>query len=528
MARFLPAALLVAGLVPACAASDDAGTVVGGDAAVDAGRTVDARQVVDRGTTTDTSGAMDGSGTRVDAGSDAGTSDVARAADAGTPADGAASADGCGPRELCNDGIDNNCDGRVDETCPCIPGTVQGCFAGPPGRRGAGSCVDGHQTCLGTGEFGMWSDCTGGLGPSPEVCDGADNDCNGVVDDGLSCTPAGTCPAAGDPRVPPGRPFIAYHLDGSTFFPGAATAWRWRVVGGPCDQLLYATRTRVSYTLGGASSDPRESTGAALDFRPTLSGDYTVTLTVTPASGPVFTCTFVIAVRAPGVRFELCWDHTGAAPAGGDIDLWVHDPRGTADWGLTSGFDPDQTCGPYNCFNRNPQPLASESRQDWGYADSTGSACRAPDSGGVCHNPRIDVDNNGRTSGTNSDSDPENINVDDPRDGDRFRVAAYYWRGTVAQQPMLNIYCGGALRATLGGAMVGGALYGSAPVPGFASGLGAFDRTASFWRIADVRVHEPADTCDVVPLVPSGATSGACVDTSTDRSFDGPCHLRAP
>jgi Putative metal-binding motif len=443
--------------------------------------------------------------------------------------------DGCAAREMCNDGLDNNCDGRVDELCPCIPGTVQRCSLAPPGRRAVGTCSDGNQTCVGTGEFGTWSPCAGAISPSAEVCDGADNDCDGCADNGLCCRPPGTCPSAGDPRVPTGRPFTAYSLSGATFFPGAARAWRWRVVGGPCDQLVYATRSRVSYRLMGAGADPRVTNTENLTFTPTLSGDYTVTLTVTAADGSTFECTFVVSVRAPGLRVELCWDRTGNPRAtdstmGADIDLWLQGPRVTGTWGFPPGFEPDHTCGPYNCFNRDSDipSIFVASRPNWGYAPSTGGACRTPDVGGTCKNPRLDLDNNGLNDATHSDVDPENINVDNPRDGDGFRVAAYYWRGSVPAQPMINIYCGGALRATFGGAMVGGTLYGSAPVTGFTSGLGGFDRASSFWRVADVTLRDGGNACDIVPLVPTGMTSGACVQTGTDRSYNGPCQRRAP
>lgn len=445
-----------------------------------------------------------------------------------------ARADGCGAREMCNDGLDNNCDGVVDETCPCIPGTVQRCFLGPPGHRGAGACSDGNQTCVGIGEFGNWSACVGGIAPSAETCDGADNNCDGCADDGLCCRPAGTCPSADDPRVPTGRPFTPYTLHGATFFPGPARAWHWRVVGGPCDQLIYATRSRVSYGLGGSAGDPRETDGEELTFNPTLSGDYTVTLTVTPTDGPVFECTFIISVRAPGLRVEICWDRTGNPRAtsgtiGADIDLWLHSPRGMGTWGFPPGFEADETCGPYNCFNRNADipSIFVASRPNWGYPASSGGACRTPE-GGLCKNPRLDLDNNGLNDAAHSDVDPENVNVDNPRDGDRFRIGAYYWRGSVPVQPMVNIYCGGSLRATFGGAMVGGTLYGSSPVAGFTSGLGGFDRASSFWRVADVSMRSGGSECDIVPLVPTGATSGACVQTSTDRRFDGPCRRRTP
>ncbi len=507
---------------------------------VDAPASVDVRAASDVSATVDRPVAVDRPATDVTTGSDASNDvssryDVTPASDAPTcDAGGACTTrpEGCVATEVCYDGLDNNCDTRVDEGCPCIPGAVQRCSLAPPGHRGVGTCSDGNQTCVGTGEFGSWSPCRGAISPSAETCDGADNDCDGCPDDGLCCRPAGTCPSAGDPRVPTGRPFAAYSLRGSTFFPGSARAWRWRVVGGPCDQLLYATRSRVSYRVDGASADPRETSAETLSFTPTLSGDYTVTLTVTAADGSTFECTFVVSVRAPGLRVELCWDRTGNpratdGTAGADVDLWVRRPGAGGPWAFTV-FDPDETCGAYNCFNRDADipAIYRSDRPDWGYAPSTGGACRTPDVGGVCKNPRLDLDNNGLNDATHSDTDPENINVDSPRDGDSFRVGAYYWRGSVATQPMVNIYCGGALRATFGGAMVGGTLYGSAPISGFTTGRGGFDTASSFWRVADVTMRDAGNACDVAALVLNDGSRAACVQTDTDRSYNGRCQRR--
>src|SRR5688500_16429788 len=190
-----------------------------------------------------------------------------------------------GAAMLCN-GLDDDCDGRVDESCWCDPGAVQRCFAGPPGRRGHGGCTDGNQTCVSMGEFGgTWGPCVAGISPAAEACDGLDNDCNGCTDEIAGCRPAGSCPGPGDPRVADGRPFSSYPLRGGDFYTGAdATAWRWEVVGTPCDRMFQgltgSTATsengQLSYQLHGASSRD-----ASLDF--TLSGDYEVTLVVTRA-----------------------------------------------------------------------------------------------------------------------------------------------------------------------------------------------------------------------------------------------------
>src|SRR5262245_22262775 len=80
---------------------------------------------------------------------------------------GCQSSEDCGSSASGN-GLDDDCNGMVDDTCSCTPGAVQRCFSGPPGKRNIGACTDGTQTCDGAGEFGIWGPCVGGIAPAPE------------------------------------------------------------------------------------------------------------------------------------------------------------------------------------------------------------------------------------------------------------------------------------------------------------------------------------------------------------------------
>ncbi len=531
---------------------------------------------------------------------------------------------GCGPVEDCiangggtGNGLDDDCNGKVDDGCSCTPGDVRRCFVGPPGKRGVGACTDGTQTCIGSSEFGVWDDCVGSIGPNPETCDGLDNDCNGCADDQLCCSGGVLCPGPNDPRIAAVAPFSTKMYHGPDFFTGNAVSWSWTIEGGPCDKLFASPSfTPVmnpppqSYKVMGANTQD-------LSIFFTLSGDYTVTLTIVDNTGHTYTCKWVQHVIGPGVRFELCWDHQGNSSQGGaDLDLHVHRSGTTTPWfGTTSLVDTTTPCanngkctppnrftcdtsnnncgGKHCCAQQKPtlnaddcmwgNCTAGEYFTDaantqfpnlypgnpapaWGYGSSVIGNCSGSLHGylwsnaslNACKNPRLDIDN------ILNVGVPENTNIDNPANGDTFRAMVHYYgssadyfpaaqcslfgAGIIADpngsgfcvysnsnmftsdgsyvkvegsgasaanlvvHPLVNIYCGGSLKAT----------YGQTPnlVTGFDFGTATFG--GEMWRVADVTATVDASgtttDCVVHPIHPPGTNAGYYVTPKSNTS----------
>jgi hypothetical protein len=127
-------------------------------------------------------------------GAGAGGAGAGGAGAGGAGSGGAGGGSGCpgvgmsvGP-ETCN-ALDDDCNGEIDDdiAIECFPASADGCAQGGDGSFVCeGLCTSGTRIC----EDGELSACAGAVTPVEEVCGGAeaaDENCNGVIDDGCAC-----------------------------------------------------------------------------------------------------------------------------------------------------------------------------------------------------------------------------------------------------------------------------------------------------------------------------------------------------
>ena len=85
--------------------------------------------------------------------------------------------------EVCDNDVDDDLDGEIDEECSCAADDSRACYPGPAETLGLGVCHGGMQTCDMSFEFGTWGACEGAVLPGVEVLgNGLDDDCDGAAD----------------------------------------------------------------------------------------------------------------------------------------------------------------------------------------------------------------------------------------------------------------------------------------------------------------------------------------------------------
>jgi hypothetical protein len=72
--------------------------------------------------------------------------------------------------------------------CPCLAGASTACYPGAGPTRGVGACREGRAICVAN----HWGLCAGSVAPRGETCDTTDQDCDGLVDEGVR-SPCGGC-----------------------------------------------------------------------------------------------------------------------------------------------------------------------------------------------------------------------------------------------------------------------------------------------------------------------------------------------
>ena len=309
------------------------------------------------------------------------------------------------------------CDGRDNNCNGLIDEGI------PDITCGVGACMRSVPACV----RGVTQTCTAGTATT-ELCDGIDNDCNAVVDDG--CGGNLTCP---------GR--ITVHAGNAQVMSvvprGFLTGYQWEIVTGPPG--------------GGAGivwddPPPHNPTTRAVPY---IVGTYRIRVTAYDRSGALQACDFELVVVSHGLRVELTWDGTG------DLDLHLHNNVSGA-W-----FN-----NPNDCFYANMRPA-------WGAA--------------------LDVDNvtaNG----------PENIRMDTPTTGRTYSVAIHNYARGEGRTARVRIFCG-----TVEGT-IPQAEYFSVPLAGTQSGNCTGN---TFWKVANITINADG-SCVVVPVNTYTSSSSAC------------------
>ncbi|MFO0650632.1 MAG: MopE-related protein [Polyangiales bacterium] len=309
------------------------------------------------------------------------------------------------------------CDGR-DNNCNAL--IDEGI---PDISCGVGACRRTVPGCV----RGAVQTCTPGT-PSAEICNGLDDNCNGSVDE--MCMGTITCP--GDTSMWAGdtQSFTVATM-------GVLSSFNWSIVSAPSGG---ATTARFA---------PTPATSTTESFNPIIVGVYRIQVSGIDGLGQMRSCAFNVTANSRGLRVELSWNGTG------DVDVHLHNNVSGA-WFST----------PNDCHYANMNPT-------WGASQ--------------------DVDNvtaNG----------PENIRVNTPTVGTTYTVGVHNYARGAGRTATVKIYCGPTAGTTPS------VIFASLPLAGTSSGNCTGN---TFWKVANVVIAADG-SCTITPLNVYTTSNSAC------------------
>jgi hypothetical protein len=200
----------------------------------------------------------------------------------------------------CQSGV---CSAGVCQSTSCQPGHQVPCYPGSVSTEGIGICHAGTQTCKSDGSG--YSACVGSVTPVTEVCNGFDDDCNGVIDDNVTDAWVGTRVGNGTLRCVGGSRTEVCDSGYVTCASGCECQGN-GCCGSSC-QTQHATGV-----AGGAASVFYDCTGPGV-YTETLANDACAAYTGDATQCTVMRCPDGgAAVCSSGTADCVCWGYGGA------------------------------------------------------------------------------------------------------------------------------------------------------------------------------------------------------------------------